>query len=72
MQCSMQPELVLAPLALVLCVAVLSTPLMRSDIEHRSDAVIDQLTGMLNRKALGARVQELAAAVAGHRRAASV
>jgi diguanylate cyclase (GGDEF)-like protein len=54
------PELVAAPLALVLCVAVLSTPLMHSDIQHRSDAVIDQLTGMLNRKALGARANELA------------
>jgi diguanylate cyclase (GGDEF)-like protein len=53
------PELVVAPLALILCVAVLSTPLMRSDIQHRSDAVIDQLTGMLNRKALSVRVQEL-------------
>ncbi|MGA2452846.1 MAG: GGDEF domain-containing protein [Solirubrobacteraceae bacterium] len=54
------PELVIAPLALVLCVAVLSTPLMHSDIQHRSDAVIDQLTGMLNRKALSARTHELA------------
>ncbi len=54
------PELVIAPLALVLCVAVLSTPLMRSDIQHRTDAVIDQLTGMLNRKALGTRAHELA------------
>jgi diguanylate cyclase (GGDEF)-like protein len=53
------PNLVIAPLALILCVAVLSTPLMRSDIQHRSDAVIDQLTGMLNRKALSARVHEL-------------
>jgi diguanylate cyclase (GGDEF)-like protein len=53
------PELVIAPLALILCVAVLSTPLMRSDIQHRSDSVIDQLTGMLNRKALDVRVQEL-------------
>jgi len=53
------PEVVIAPVALVLCVAVLSTPLMRSDIQHRSDAVIDQLTGMLNRKALGARTHEL-------------
>jgi diguanylate cyclase (GGDEF)-like protein len=33
---------------------------MRSDIQHRSDAVIDQLTGMLNRKALSTRVDELA------------
>jgi diguanylate cyclase (GGDEF)-like protein len=32
---------------------------MDSDIQHRSDAVIDQLTGMLNRKALFTRVQEL-------------
>ena len=54
------PTLVIAPLALILCVAVLSTPLMRSDIQHRSDAVIDQLTGMLNRKALDTRVVELA------------
>ncbi len=53
------PELVIAPLALVLCVAVLTTPLMHSDIQHRSDAVIDQLTGMLNRKALSVRVHEL-------------
>jgi diguanylate cyclase (GGDEF)-like protein len=53
------PVLVIAPLALVLCVAVLSTPLMHSDIQHRSDAVIDQLTGMLNRTALGARTHEL-------------
>jgi diguanylate cyclase (GGDEF)-like protein len=54
------PELVIAPIALILCVAVLSTPLMRSDIQHRSDAVIDPLTGMLNRKALSIRIEELA------------
>jgi diguanylate cyclase (GGDEF)-like protein len=54
-----KPELLTAPLALILCVAFLSTPLMRSDIQHRSDAVIDQLTGMLNRNALNVRVQEL-------------
>ncbi|MCW3019986.1 MAG: hypothetical protein JWN10_2294, partial [Solirubrobacterales bacterium] len=54
------PVIVIAPFALILCVAVLSTPLMHSDIQHRSDAVIDQLTGMLNRKALGARTHELA------------
>jgi diguanylate cyclase (GGDEF)-like protein len=54
------PVLVIAPFALVICVATLSTPLMRSDIEHRSDAVVDQLTGMLNRKALSARTNELA------------
>src|SRR6202035_4924189 len=55
-----RPDLVTAPLALILAVAVLSTPLMRSDIQHRSDAVVDQLTGMLNRKALGVRAAKLA------------
>ena len=53
------PDLVIAPLALIFSVAVLSTPLMRSDIQHRNDAVIDPLTGMLNRKALDVRVHEL-------------
>jgi diguanylate cyclase (GGDEF)-like protein len=53
------PVLLIAPVALLLSVAVLSTPLMRSDIQHRSDAVIDQLTGMLNRNALSTRVLEL-------------
>jgi diguanylate cyclase (GGDEF)-like protein len=54
------PQILIAPIALILSVAVLSTALMESDIQHRSDAVIDQLTGMLNRKALAVRVQELA------------
>ena len=53
------PTLVLAPMALILAVAVLSTALMQSDMEHRGEAVIDQLTGMLNRKALMNRVGEL-------------
>ncbi len=56
---SADPVLVIVPFTLIICVAVLSTPLMRSDIQHRSDAVIDQLTGMLNRNALSARVHEL-------------
>jgi len=54
------PPLVLAPLALILAVAVLSTALMQSDMHHRGEAVIDSLTGMLNRKALMNRVSELA------------
>jgi diguanylate cyclase (GGDEF)-like protein len=53
------PVLIIIPVALILCAAVLSTPLMQSDIQHRSDAVIDELTGMLNRHALIPRVQEL-------------
>jgi diguanylate cyclase (GGDEF)-like protein len=54
------PPLVMAPLALMLAIAVLSTALMQSDMHHRGEAVIDQLTGMLNRKALASRVSELA------------
>src|SRR3954449_12555262 len=53
------PPLVMAPLALILAIAVLSTALMQSDVEHRGEAVIDSLTGMLNRKALMNRVSEL-------------
>jgi diguanylate cyclase (GGDEF)-like protein len=42
-------------------VAVLSTALMRSDVDHRTEAVIDGLTGMLNRRALDQRLHELTA-----------
>lgn len=56
-----RPEYVLFPLALLAAVAVLSVALMRSDVEHREGAVIDPLTGMLNRAALRDRVGELAA-----------
>lgn len=52
--------ILIMPVALILCAAVLTTPLMRSDIKHRSDAVIDQLTGMFNRYALATRAEELA------------
>jgi diguanylate cyclase (GGDEF)-like protein len=54
-----EPPLVIAPAALIISVAMLSTALMRSDLEFRSRSVIDPLTGMLNRSALGARVGEL-------------
>jgi diguanylate cyclase (GGDEF)-like protein len=53
------PVLVIVPVTLVICLAALSTPLMQSDIQHRNDAVIDQLTGMLNRNALRSRLNEL-------------
>jgi diguanylate cyclase (GGDEF)-like protein len=53
------PTLVICPLALILATAALSTALMRSDVEHRGEAVIDPLTGMLNRKALANRLSEL-------------
>jgi diguanylate cyclase (GGDEF)-like protein len=53
------PVLLVAPVTLVVCTAILSTALMRSDVHHRSETVIDPLTGMLNRKALASRVAEL-------------
>jgi diguanylate cyclase (GGDEF)-like protein len=58
------PTLVLAPMALLVAVAWLSTALMDSDIHHRTESVIDGLTGMLNRRALDARLNELAAQAA--------
>ena len=53
------PTLLIAPATVVVTVAMLSTALMQSDVEHRSKAVIDQLTGLLNRNALQARAHEL-------------
>ncbi len=53
------PPLVGGPAAVILAVGILSTALMRSDFEHRDEAVIDQLTGMLNRNALARRAFEL-------------
>jgi diguanylate cyclase (GGDEF)-like protein len=53
------PPLLIGPSAIVIAVGILSTALMRSDFEHRDEAVIDQLTGMLNRNALMRRAFEL-------------
>jgi diguanylate cyclase (GGDEF)-like protein len=52
-----------ALLTTLTAVSVLSTALMRSDVDHRTEAVIDGLTGMLNRRALDQRLQELTAQV---------
>ena len=52
------PPLLFGPLALMVCVAIFQSVLMRSDIKHRAAAVIDPLTGMLNRQALTRRVSE--------------
>lgn len=53
------PTLVIGPAALVVAVSMLSRALMHSDLEHRSEAVLDPLTSTLNRKALTSRVAEL-------------
>ena len=51
---------VVFPLAALASITILSSALLRSDLEHRTEAVIDGLTGMLNRRALGQRLTELA------------
>jgi diguanylate cyclase (GGDEF)-like protein len=53
------PQTLISPLALLGAITILSTALMRSDLEHRSDSVLDRLTGMLNRRSLDSRVVEL-------------
>jgi diguanylate cyclase (GGDEF)-like protein len=53
------PTLFVAPATVMITIAMLSTALMHSDVQHRSEAVIDQLTGLLNRKALDVRANEL-------------
>ena len=53
------PQFLILPVALVLCVTVLSHAVVESDRDHRRVAVIDPLTGLLNRMALDQRVAEL-------------
>ena len=53
------PPLLFAPLALMTCVAMFQTVQMRSDVKYRAAAVIDPLTGMLNRQALAQRAAEV-------------
>jgi diguanylate cyclase (GGDEF)-like protein len=53
------PPVLIAPASMAIAVAMLQTALMRSDIDARANAVIDPLTGMLNRQALAPRIAEL-------------
>jgi diguanylate cyclase (GGDEF)-like protein len=48
-------------IALVGSIVAFSLALMRSDLDHRSEAFLDSLTGMLNRHALDRRTAELTA-----------
>lgn len=54
------PVTVGATAALIVTVAILSRAMMLSDQEHRTEAVIDPLTGLLNRAGLRNRTLELA------------
>jgi Diguanylate cyclase, GGDEF domain len=54
-----RPESMLVPLSVVLCTALYAAPLAASDIRHRADSSLDELTGLLNRRALVQRLAEL-------------
>ena len=53
------PPQLLVPLGLLFSVAILASAVRRASFEHRSAAVVDELTGMLNRTALAVRAKEL-------------
>jgi diguanylate cyclase (GGDEF)-like protein len=55
------PVPVMFDLALVGSILCFSLALMKSDLDHRAEAFIDPLTGMLNRHALKRRIGELSA-----------
>jgi diguanylate cyclase (GGDEF)-like protein len=53
------PQLLIFPAALLGAALAMSMALRNAEIEHRNESVLDQLTGMLNRKALESRTVEL-------------
>jgi diguanylate cyclase (GGDEF)-like protein len=53
------PRLVISTLALLVIVTVVTSALTEAELKHRDNAVLDPLTGLLNRQALGLRVAEL-------------
>ena len=58
------PVILGVPLALLGAVALIGSVLGRSSIDYRGAAVVDQLTGMLNRQALESRVAAVSQQVA--------
>jgi diguanylate cyclase (GGDEF)-like protein len=53
------PESVMVPLGLVLCSALYMDSLLSSDVRHRADSTLDELTGLLNRRSLQSRLAEV-------------
>jgi diguanylate cyclase (GGDEF)-like protein len=53
------PTRLIATLTLLIALTAVMTALMESELEHRDRAVLDPLTGLLNRAALDARVVEI-------------
>ncbi len=55
-----RPESMLVPVALVICITLYMLPLLNSDLRHRADSRLDELTGLLNRRSLESRMDEIA------------
>jgi diguanylate cyclase (GGDEF)-like protein len=53
------PMLVISTLALLVVVTTVTSALTQAELKHRDSAVLDTLTGLLNRQALELRVAEL-------------
>jgi diguanylate cyclase (GGDEF)-like protein len=53
------PAPTITALALLVAIVVITSALMNAELQHREEAVIDPLTGLLNRKALGSRFREI-------------
>ncbi len=54
-----QPQAFFVLLALLASIVAITMALMQAEVQHREDAALDPLTGLLNRKALDARFKEL-------------
>jgi diguanylate cyclase (GGDEF)-like protein len=66
-----RPDALIFPIALVIATAIFSGATQASDREHRREAVLDPLTGLLNRSAMLNRFEELEQ-LAGHGEHASL
>lgn len=53
------PASLVVPLALVVCIALYMDPLLSSDVRHRANSTLDELTGLLNRRSLEPRFAEV-------------
>ena len=53
------PTRLISSLTLLIAITAIMTALMESELEHRDRAVLDPLTGLLNRASLGPRVLEI-------------
>ncbi len=56
---SVHPQELIFPFALIIAMAILGGAALQSEREHRRVAVIDPLTGLLNRSAFAHRLGEL-------------